>query len=243
MAGIDRLPRLFIQLQIQAGQHHPALRQAGDHAQQVSGGGNGADGADGHHQMIGRGIHPAAGERFEKAIAPVGRVDEAAFLKVLRPGVEHDGEEAQRHLPVFGQRVRHGFAQLPGVHPLDDQLIERAGQRRCQPVHLGGGRVCPPLRYQPGPNEAGEFHLPLDDADGGRNVGFRREVVDEAAERFVFVHIAEGGEARQERGPRLALANERLAHGAGGAAVGQEDLRLGQRQRIAVGERIDAARD
>ena len=133
----NQLPRLLVEIGIEAGQHHGAVRQPRDGRDQFGGRRDRAGRAGGDHRRVGLARKPR-GFRLDQKIAPRDRLDDAAFAQHLRPLFDGDLQEFQRQLPIFVELVRHQIVEALPRHAARRHVVdqprqivgERAGRRR-----------------------------------------------------------------------------------------------------------------
>ena len=144
---------------IQARQHHGAVRQTGDNPQQPGHHRNTAGSAGRQHAERRRFRLPCLGLRIQERDLARSRVHQPFRRQPVRPGARHDLQEAQRRVPVLGElRVRRvgqplgevdlrplGFVHQPGqFHRQLPRGIRAGGRavgtpdRQDQPRKLGG---------------------------------------------------------------------------------------------------------
>ena len=244
-------PRLVIEIAVEAGQHHPAGGQAGDHVDERGRRGDAAGRAGGDHGIGGRMAAPGLGLGGERAVAALGRIDAAFGGQDLRPLLREHGEEAQGDLPVAGIVLRDQIAQAIERHLLGLHLVEEARQLRRQARRLIDG-------HRRAAGAAGgldglrEQQLAAQGGNGRRQIGelgrrfHRRGFVAAGEHGVVGIEVAQGQRARQQERAAVGLAQEGLVEGAAGAAGRQQDRVARELQRIAGclrqqagGERVD----
>ncbi|WP_430436080.1 hypothetical protein [Oceanibaculum nanhaiense] len=237
--GLDLLPGGIVAQAVEAGQHHHALRQAGDHFQQVAGRRDTAGGAGGDHREAGRAGAPERTLRVQQPVAPLRRVQRAIFFQQLGPGLGDDAQEIQRDLPVLRIFRRHQPGQLVEGQPLGLHLVEQPRQFGCQPYRLvrAARPILQPLAQLQ--DQAGEQQLPLKRRDCRRDVGCGAARCLRLALHLdlVGIQVAQRHHARQQQRPAVGQPQEGLAHGAAAAPGRHQDQHARQGQRIAAGPR------
>jgi len=128
MRRIEFLPAVLVHLAVEAGQHHRALRQTGDHSHQVASRGLRTGRAGGNHRRRGWRRAPALGLSADRAGTPVDGIDLPAFGQQVGPGGADDGEELQGTAPVMSEVAVDQGLQLLERHAVDGQFIEQAAQ-------------------------------------------------------------------------------------------------------------------
>ena len=243
----DVVPGFLVEVGVEPGQHHGAVRKLRDRLDQRGGRRHRAGGAGGDHGAAGMGAEPLR-LGGDQEVAPLGGLDLAALVEDRRPGLAHDlVQEAQRELPVFvvlagHQRVelvpRH-LARGHVVHQPRQRIGERqrrgriVGDQRCVAVAADGLRGRPfgdELREQQPAFEAAELVLEIERARVG-GVG---------EHQLVLVDVADRHDARQDRGVGAGHVEEDVARQPAGAPRRQIERGGGERQRIAgVGKALD----
>ena len=128
MRSLQRRPGFGRRFQVEAGQHHRALRQPGDHRQQVGGGGDGAGGAGGDDGIGGRVFCPRPSLSIEQPVAALGGVQRFFVGQNAGPFLGQDFQELERLLPVFGEGVGNQPVEPVECQPLGVDLIQKPGQ-------------------------------------------------------------------------------------------------------------------
>ncbi len=129
----DQLPGGVVQICIEPRQHHGALRQRCDGVQEFRGHRHRAGRARRDHgPVMMRG--QARGFGLDQLVAPRRRFDPAALVEDSRPDIAGDGQELQRQLPVFVERIRHQAVERAPVdlarHHVIHQPRQIVGQRQ-----------------------------------------------------------------------------------------------------------------
>ncbi len=96
---------------IEPGQHDHALRQPCDTVQQPRDRRRRDRDAGRDDQPLGRMRGPALRRRGEQAVASLRQIDKPAPAQLLGPARQHDAQDLQRRLPMFGQFGRHRIGQ------------------------------------------------------------------------------------------------------------------------------------
>ena len=237
--GLDLLPGGIVAQAVEAGQHHHALRQAGDHGQQVAGRGYAAGCAGGDDGKVRRAGAPERTLRVKQPVAPLRRVQRAIFFQQLGPGFGNDAQEIQCDLPVLRIFRRHQPGQLVEGQPLGLHLIQKARQFGGQPYRLvrAARPVLQPFAQLQ--DQAREQQLPPQGGDCRRDVGCGAARCLRLALHLdlVGIQIAQRHHARQQQRPAIGQPQEGLAQGAAAAPGRHQDQHARQGQRIALGPR------
>ncbi len=141
MRGLQRLPRLFAELLIQAGQHDSAVGQLRDNRQQIGRRRDAAGAAGRNNRGIGGMAAPMLSPCRQQHVAPRRRIDDAIFSQNFRPGAGQEFEKLERELPVLCVVLRHQVCQALEPEPLGLHLIEQARQLVGQVHRLIDGQL------------------------------------------------------------------------------------------------------
>ena len=128
MGRLQRCPGFRRCFQVEAGQHYRALRQPGDHRQQVGGGGDGAGGTGGDDRIGGGIFRPRPRLSVEQPVAALGGVQRFFVGQHGGPFLGQHLEKLQRLLPVFGEGVGNQPVEAVECQPLGMDLIHKPGQ-------------------------------------------------------------------------------------------------------------------
>ena len=243
----DVVPRRLVEIGVEAGQHHGAMRELRDRLDQGRGRRHRAGGAGRDHGTAGVRGEPL-GFGGDQQVAPLGGLDPAALGEDRRPGVAHDlVQEAQRELPVFVVLARHQRIELVPRHLPRGHVVhqprQRVGerQRRCRIV---GDQRCAALaadrlRRRPSGDELCQQQPALEPAELVGEIE-RARVGDVGEHQLVLVDVADRDDARQDRGVGAGGVEEEVARQPAGAPCRQVDRGGGERERIAgIGKALD----
>jgi hypothetical protein len=206
----DRLPGFFVEIGVEPGQHHRTLLQAGHGIEEFCGRRHRAGRTGRHHGSLMMRGQPR-GFGLDQAVAPLGGLDPADLLQMLRPCLARDAQKFQRVLPVFVELVGHQpverFPSDAARHHVVHQPRQIAGQ--CQ----RRGRAADHQRRRhralgPCRDEMRQRQPPLQFAEPRRNVerSYAAELFGAFGKRqLVLVDVAERHDARQDRGVGLQL--------------------------------------
>ena len=212
----DQRPCGVVQISIEAGQHHGALRQARDGGEQFGGRRHRAGRTRGDHRAVVRGEPHAF--RLDQQIAPRRRIEPAFLRKLRRPIVSGDLEEAERELPVFVETVGHQRVQPLPRHlarrHVVDQPREIVRERECGGRRVHDQRRFARFRREPlGPfeHQLRQQHPPLQTAQrlGQFQRGRAARRIGEG--QLVLVDVAERDDTRQHGGIDPEYIEEGLA--------------------------------
>ena len=211
-----------VQIPVEAGQDDATARCGGDSGQHI-GGGRGCAGRAGGNDGLGRWpFGPGRGQQAQQAGATPGRIDQPHGRQPFRPGLDGKGEEFGRLAPVFCQIAfdQGGDAmqvldllQLAGIEEAAEGIghFERAQGRKAGPEILD--------------DHSRHLETARQGGDGGRQV----ETQFTGGEGgLVLFQIAERADLGQQQGSPSGLFRQGGREGAGGAAVRQQDDRVGQ---------------
>ena len=235
-----RLPRLLVEIGVEPGQHHRAMRQLRHRMQEFRGRRHRTGRARRDHRalvMLGQPL----GFGGDQQIAPRRRLDLADLLQMIRPQLSRDAQEVERQLPVFVEIVGHEAVEpVPddiARHHVVDQPREIGGQRQRR------GRAADHQRRETG------CLWPRPRRDGRASGGDRArrasaECRAAAAPSSCSASPAKasssssmspsGDDARQHRGVRLQFVEEDFARDPHRAPRRQVQRRVGKRGRIAA---------
>ncbi len=254
VSAADHRPGSIVEIEVEIGQHHSALRRARDGRDEAGGRaiGSGRAGDDGR-----------AAPRSLKSLDfvldqerdPLSPVDEAAFGEPFGPTGEGDLEEIEGDAPIGIIKIgRERFEPRPW-RALDDHVVDQRGQIAGEPIGLRGRRrdQCrlggiddelpvgvhvanrAPQRLSPGAGEGRERVTARQRADRGRDgrAGEFLALGVEDGRRLVRLECAEGSDARQQQAAPAASREQRLGQRLSGALRRHVDRGVGQRHRPA----------
>ena len=188
LARADHRPGAFVEVLVEVGQHHRALRRAGDCRDQPGGGAVGS-GRAGDDRRAARGaLRQGVDFGVDEQRAAPGAVDQAALVEPGRPLREGDLEEIEGDAPIGVECVGDESVEPPRIDALDDHVVDQRGQVARQRVSLGRARrhqralafvehLAPvgldaadgaAERLAPGARQSGQSHAAGEFADGGR---------------------------------------------------------------------------
>ena len=222
MAGADGIPVRRQRLAVEAGEDDAALRQAGNHAQQLGHLGDAAGHTGGDHGRARRVLLPALDPGREQAVAALDRVDAALLRHDVRPDLGQDAQELQGLLPMLGKLGRDQAVESLQGHVLGRDLVEEAHQLAGEADRL----LVLDLAVL-GEDELGEQEVAAQRRQGGEQLKLGLRVEQE----LVGLELAHGLEARKEQGATACGPHHRVAQGEAGAPARQEDQRVGQGHR------------
>jgi hypothetical protein len=184
-------------------------------------------------------LAPARRLGSQQSVAPVDRIERTQALQLLGPARAEDIEEIERATPVIGMLVGDQPAQCVEPHTGDLQLVEQAREFARQAQRL---RWRERLRRDAGKtrtfsqDQARQQCLAALQRHGRRQIGDTRGVLAQCRfggdRQLVVVDIADRTDARQQHRPPIGRAQKGVAQRADGAAVGQQDQRIGEGQLV-----------
>ena len=118
-------PGRFVEIGIEARQHHGAMRQSRDGRDQFGGRRDRAGGAGGNDRAVGLARKPR-GFGLDQRVAPFRRLDAIAFGKDPRPRLTRDLQKFQRHLPVLVEHVGHEVVEAIPRHAARRHVVDQA---------------------------------------------------------------------------------------------------------------------
>ena len=226
--GIDQSgPDFLGRVGIQAGQHHRARGQPGDHTEQTCHRRNATGGAGDQHAILRRLPLPGRRLGIQQRHLACCRVHQALLGQPVRPGAGHDMQEFQRPCPM--RRIgRIGGVRQPlgevDLRPL--RLVHQRGQFRGKaPGTVGGARRTVSTLHRQ--DQPGQRRQPL------RRLHRRRQIERASQRQRCLVQRAKCSDARQQQRPAAGRAQKRLGQRARGAARRQQDYATRHLQRIA----------
>jgi hypothetical protein len=236
----DEVPRRIVEVGVEPGQHHRAAGKARDGREKARGGGHRAGRAGGDHRRAR--CDEAARFRRDQPVAPLRRLDRAAFTENRRPVQPRDLQELQRDLPILIEMIRHHGVEAIPRHLARRHIIEQSGQvvgeRKCRRRMAHHERRLAGRGFQsfrPGMDEPRQEKTSLEAAERGRQVervrggGAARHVGEY---ELVLVEVPDRHDARQQRRLDPEHVEERIAREPAGAARRQEDGGRGKNERI-----------
>ena len=133
----DQAPGFFVEIGIEARQHHGAMRQARDGRDQFGGRRDRAGRAGGDHRRVGLARKPR-GLRLDQRVAPLRRLDTIRARSGPPASLARDLQEFQRQLPIRIEHVGHEIVEPVPRHAAHRHVVdqpgeivgERAGRRR-----------------------------------------------------------------------------------------------------------------
>ena len=204
------VPHVCIEREIEVGQDHPAPGQARHHAQQPRHRGRGAGHPGGEYRVQRWIFAPAPRGVIEQAVAAFGRIDLAAPVQYCLPFALERGEQVSVGLPVPGKIGK----QI--AHPVREQ-VARGNAFHRQPIDA----ACDVARQAEQSRRRGRSVIRLlaqhfsqakparRGIACGRDVCPRTDRIEQCAQCFVKIEIADYRHAReQQSGP--AGPHERL---------------------------------
>ena len=261
VACADQRPGAVVEILVEVGQHHRALRRTRDRRDETGGCTIGA----GRAGDDGRTAPRSAFERLDFVVDqerdPLGPVDEAAFGEPRRPVGKGDLEEVEGDAPIGVIGVRRQRLDLLPRRALDDHVVDQrrkiagervglSGRRRDQ-RRLAGIDDQPPIRVNlanraaerlsPGAHKGCERVAARQRTDCRRQGGARSLfALGEDCRRLVWLEGAQRRDARQDQSPRAAGRDQRFGQSLGGALRRHVDRRVSQRRRSGrPGEAVD----
>ena len=137
--GRDRArSSFFVQLAVQAGQHHRAIGQACDHAKQPRGGGNGAGRAGRDHHAVRRILLQPLRQQRQRAIAPRRRISTAFRLSSAGQCVLDQVQKPRDLLPMLRQApAAPSLSSSREIGALAFDFVHHVGQS-CRPGRRPG---------------------------------------------------------------------------------------------------------
>ena len=247
----DHGPGRLVQLGVEAGQHHRAMRQPGDGREQLGGRRHRSGRSGGDHRSVVLERETARLGRDQK-VAPRRRLDRSALGQNGGPGLARDLQELQCELPILVEAIRHQLVELLPRHLARRQVVHQAreivGERKCsgrpgddqRSVSFAAQR----RGLRPAGHQLGEQQPPLEPVDRRRQVEHGLLRHRGLRERdLVLVDIAERHDARQDRGPAARDVEEPVAHEAAGAPGRQVEGGGRKREWIARRRKTERAVD
>ena len=260
----EQRPGGVVEVAIEIGQHHRALRRARDRGHQPSRGAVGAGRAGDDR----RPASAVGGERLDLGVdrqrGATRAIDQAALGEPVGPMGEGDLEEVEGDAPIGVEAVGDQIVQSPGSTPSMMKSSIRparspASAKACAGlVATSGGsaasNVEPPIgadaadraseRLTPGARQPRQDHPARQFADRRRRLSVGERVVGERIERVAArLEGAERRDARQDEARPAARRDQRLRQRRGGALGRHVDRRVGERERPAgAGESRRSAR-
>ena len=228
-----RFPERFVHIQIEPRQHHHALRQIGNAAQQPRDGGGGRRNPRCDHRRQRRLLAPARCCLVEQPVAAVCRVDAAHRGQLALPGPSDAQEQVARRSPVLGQ-VRLDIDRIELVERLllDLQLVEHA--RIFAGEAQGFGGIIGPCPAHPfARDQRRQPEAPFKRIDRRRHLRPLAQRVEQRAKALVEIDIADQHHARQQQ-PVGGMAHQRFGDRAPGAMVRDQQRRAREPHRIAA---------
>ena len=205
----DQAPGGLVEIGVEAGEHHGAVRQTRDRRDQIGGRRNRAGRAGDDHRRVGLAREPRR-LRLDQRVAPRRRLDKSALAQDVRPGLARDLQEFQRQLPIRIERFRDEAVEPVPRHAAHGHVVDqpreivgqRAGRRRRLRDQRTAARAADLGSRGPGHDQAREQQPPLEPAERRRQG--ERVRGNGAGGRFgerdlVLVDIADGDDARQDR--------------------------------------------
>ncbi len=234
--GGNLAPALGVDRAIDVGQHHGAVRQAGDDGEEIGDCGHAAGDPGGDDRVARRLAAPRLGLRRQHAVAPLRRIEAADLREQLWPMLGEDGEEGEALLPMLGVVRGHQGREPRQVAAFALHLVEEARQLARERRRLACGQRPAAARASPAEHETGEQELAPQLRHRWRDVeaGLACRVLAEE-HQLLGIDIADGHEARQQQRLAAAGAQEGLAQGARRPARRQQNGLARQRQRIMAG--------
>ena len=203
----DQRPRCVVEIHVETGQYHGAVRQFRDGRKKFGGRRHrsGGTGCDDRRIAVGETL----GFGLDQQIAARGRFDRAQLLEALRPEFARNLEKAQRQLPILIEIVRHQPVEFFPVDLARRHVVHEAGEivgeaerglwrigdqrRAMRAAHRG--------RIRPFQNELREQQPALQRRDRSRQsqCGFSEIAGGGLCKRdLVLVEVADGDDARQD---------------------------------------------
>ncbi len=242
LVAADQPPGLLVEIGIEARQHDGAVRQVRDRGNQLGGRGNRAGRTGSDHRRIGFARKPR-GFGLDQGVAARGRFDVAALAQDLRPALARELQEFQRQLPERIERLGNEPVEPVPGHAAHGHVVDQAGEivgeraRRGRRLrHERHALRAPYLGCaRPGANKLRQQQAALRSAERrrqseriGGDVAGRHFGKDE----FVFVDVANGDNARQDRRVDIERVEKSVARQPAGAPGRQIKRDRGQRERI-----------
>ena len=174
----DQLPGLLVEIGVEAGQHHGAVRQLRDGGEQLRR--SPASSRSSRRRSPGRRC-AASRSRFglDQQVAPRRRLDRAALARASPASTRARSSEIERELPVVVELVRHQPVELVPrhlprrhvVHQPREIVGERQrGGRRVRDQRRAARRRASPARRPSSAISCGEQQPPLEAAERRRHV-------------------------------------------------------------------------
>ena len=246
-------PRFLIEIGVEPGQHHGAVRKPRDGGNQLCGR---RDRAGRTRDDYGRVSLAGKPRRLghDQTVAPLDRFDEAALLQDLRPLFDGDLQKLQRELPVLIEIVGHKLVELLPRHAARRHVVdqarqivgERAGRgRRLRDQRRAAGAM-DDGRVGPLGDELRQQETPLDRCERFRQrQGIGSDVAGHgfAEGDLVLVDIADGDDARQDRRVVFQDVQKGVARQPAGAPRRQIERGRRQGERIGRGGKAELAAD
>ena len=220
MVRPDRIPALLVERLVEARQHQGAVRQPGNHAEQLRHRRRAAHDAGDDHGRARARIAQSPCLRQHQLLVMLHLRDQPVLCEVRRPMLGHDRQEPERPFPVVRERLGHQRLHARGIDVLDLHGVHQPGELARELGRLRRG-ARPALRLGPANDEAGECELTPHVADCrpqlARGVG--GEVVHARKRAQVFFRAADDGldPGQQHRCAARGL-EERLLQRARGAS-------------------------
>ena len=238
----DRCPGRFVEIGVEAGQHHGAVRQSGDGFEQRRGRRNRAGGAGGNDRACGvSGASVSASIKRSRRSAGSMR---PCSVEDRRPVLADEFEEAERQLPVFVELVRHQIVELDPSSTCRVVMSSISRARSCASAKAVAGLlatsgvsprrrgaiVCAHLRISAA---SGMARSRPESAGGSSSAASARSPVAASAKAISSSSMSPSGTMRGRMAASVVDAvEEDLAHHAAGAPRRQIERRAGELERV-----------
>ena len=171
----DAPPALFVELGVEARQHHGAMREFCDGVQEFRRCRHRAGGACGDHRPAMMFCEPR-GFRLDQQVAASRRFNPGDFGEIGRPHLTCDPQKSERVLPVFVELVRHESVERGPVdaarhHVVDQPRQGRPPTRASRPAPPTTSGEAPGDLAQPATNRASASRRSSSPSFGGMSSG------------------------------------------------------------------------